>query len=270
VAKARWKTLCADCSGGIDSLVELLQGRFSKGAMERICRQDTGLFPRPSEIRFTCSCLDHASMCKHVAAVLYGVGARLDQSPELLFRLRAVDETELLSDLGTALPDARTERDTAKTLGGGDLAALFGLDMAEDEAPAASPSVGVSSAGPRRKSGASVVAHTPAVTVPVAATKARAAKSAQKSTASPTRPAPKKTAGGKTESRSKPMTATPTNADQEAPGKAMVPTRHRSSAAPAIAVAVAVGEKQPPRPMTSGADRPARPPRRGHGAARGA
>ena len=94
VTQARWKTLCADCSGGIDSLVELLQGRFSKGVMERLCRQDAGLFPRPSEIRFTCSCADYASMCKHIAAVLYGVGARLDESPELLFRLRAVDETD--------------------------------------------------------------------------------------------------------------------------------------------------------------------------------
>ena len=59
---ARWKTLCTDCSGGIDSLVELLQGRFSKGVMERLCRQDTGLFPQTSEIRFTCSCAEYASM----------------------------------------------------------------------------------------------------------------------------------------------------------------------------------------------------------------
>jgi hypothetical protein len=46
VAKARWKALCADCSGGIDSLVELLRGCFSKAVMAHICRQDTGLFPR--------------------------------------------------------------------------------------------------------------------------------------------------------------------------------------------------------------------------------
>ena len=78
-------------------------------------------------------------MCKHIAAVLYGVGARLDESPELLFRLRAVDETELLSDLGSALPDTRTKRDTAHTLVGDDLAALFGLDMEESKAPAAFP-----------------------------------------------------------------------------------------------------------------------------------
>ena len=184
VAKARWKTLCADCSGGINSLVELLQGRFSKGVMERICRQDTGLFPRPSEIRFTCSCPDHASMCKHVAAVLYGVGARLDQSPELLFRLRAVDETELLSDLGTALPDTRTERDAAKTLVGDDLAALFGLDMAESETLVTLPPADLATAAPRRKSGKSVVANPAVVAAPSAVTKARTSKSAAKSNCS--------------------------------------------------------------------------------------
>ena len=133
VAKTRWKKLCTDCSGGIDSLVELLQGRFSKGVMERICQQDTGLFPRPSEIRFTCNCPDYASMCKHIAAVLYGVGARLDESPELLFRLRAVEATELLSNLGNALPATQTPRDAAQTLADADLAALFDLDMAAED-----------------------------------------------------------------------------------------------------------------------------------------
>ncbi len=167
-AKARWKTLCADCSGGIDSLVELLQGRFSKGVMERICRQDTGLFPKPSEIRFTCSCPDYASMCKHIAAVLYGVGTRLDETPELLFRLRAVDETELLSDLETALPDTLTERDGAKTLVGDDLAALFGLDMADDDTPAAVLPRAAASAGRPKKPGKSVAAKPPLVTPPSA------------------------------------------------------------------------------------------------------
>ena len=87
VAKARWKSICKDCAGAIDSLVELLQGRFSKGVMERVCRQKTGLFPSPDEIQLSCSCPDWADMCKHVAAVLYGIGARLDQQPDLLFRL---------------------------------------------------------------------------------------------------------------------------------------------------------------------------------------
>ena len=171
VGPARWKTLCTDCSGGIDSLVELLQGRFSKGVMERLCRQDTGLFPQPSEIRFTCSCADYASMCKHIAAVLYGVGSRLDETPELLFRLRAVDETELLSDLGSALPDTRTKRDTAQTLVGHDLAALFGLDMEEAAA---------TSAGPRKKTRKSVVENLAVAAAPAVEATANAVTPAHK------------------------------------------------------------------------------------------
>ena len=62
-------------------MIELLQGRFSKGVMARICLEKTGLFPSPAEIAFKCSCPDWASMCKHVAAVLYGIGARLDAHP---------------------------------------------------------------------------------------------------------------------------------------------------------------------------------------------
>src|ERR1700757_1546702 len=90
VSKARWKAICTDCAGAIDSLVELLQGRFSKGVMERICRQNGGLVPSPRELHLDCSCPDSAGMCKHIAAVLYGIGARLDEQPELLFRLHSV------------------------------------------------------------------------------------------------------------------------------------------------------------------------------------
>ncbi|MGF9761614.1 SWIM zinc finger family protein [Microvirga sp. 0TCS3.31] len=126
-----WRSICRDCAGGIDSLIELLQGRFSKGVMERICRQDRGLFPKPSDIRFSCTCPDGASMCKHVAAVLYGVGARLDEAPELLFRLRAVDEKDLVADLDAALPISNRLLDTGKVLETDDISALFGLDMAE-------------------------------------------------------------------------------------------------------------------------------------------
>jgi uncharacterized Zn finger protein len=131
VAKAHWHSICADCSGGIDSLVELLQGRFSKGVMERICRQDAGLFPKPAEIRFSCSCPDGASMCKHVAAVMYGVGARLDAKPELLFRLRAVNENDLVADIGKVLPMSKQGPAAGKVLETDDMAALFGLDMGD-------------------------------------------------------------------------------------------------------------------------------------------
>ena len=131
VAKARWQSICTDCAGAIDSLIELLQGRFSKGVMERVCRQKTGLFPSPHEIELSCSCPDWAGMCKHVAAVLYGIGARLDHQPELLFRLHSVDEKELIAGAGKALPQAKRAPAAKKVLAGEDLAALFGLEMAQ-------------------------------------------------------------------------------------------------------------------------------------------
>ncbi|WP_404294445.1 SWIM zinc finger family protein (plasmid) [Microvirga sp. RSM25] len=174
LAPTLWRSICADCAGGIDSLVELLQGRFSKGVMERICRQDRGLFPKPSDIRFSCTCPDGASMCKHVAAVLYGVGARLDEAPELLFRLRAVDEKDLVADLDTALPIASRPADAGKVLETADISALFGLDMAEP--------------------GDAIPGHgaTPAVPEPVARAgqKRTSTKVAGRKTVVPSRPAP--------------------------------------------------------------------------------
>jgi uncharacterized Zn finger protein len=134
VARRQWRSICKDCAGAIDSLVELLQGRLSHGVMERICRQGLGLFPTPDQIRFRCSCPDFAFMCKHVAAVLYGVGARLDKQPELLFRLRGVNEKDLLARIDGPLPK-KTAPAAGKLLEAGDLSAMFGLDMAPGEAP---------------------------------------------------------------------------------------------------------------------------------------
>jgi uncharacterized Zn finger protein len=137
VASSRWQAICRDCAGSIDSLVELLQGRLAKGVMDRVCRQGDGLFPAPSEIKLSCSCPDWAGMCKHVAAALYGVGARLDEQPQLLFRLRGVDENDLLAGAGADLArkSAAPGSGTAKVLDDGDMAALFGLEMAEPAAP---------------------------------------------------------------------------------------------------------------------------------------
>jgi uncharacterized Zn finger protein len=137
VAKTAWKAICQECSGAIDSLVELLQGRLSKGVMERICRQRQGLFPSPSEIRLSCSCPDWAGMCKHVAAVMYGIGARFDHQPELLFRLRQVDELELIANAGKATPLSKQGPGGGKVLEDDDLAAMFGLDMALEATPGA-------------------------------------------------------------------------------------------------------------------------------------
>lgn len=131
VAAHRWRAICRDCAGTIDSLVELLQGRLAKSVMDRVCHDGDGLFPAPNEIKLSCSCPDWADMCKHVAAALYGVGARLDQKPKLLFVLRGVDENELLAGAGQELPLKRTAPGAAKLLDDGDVAALFGLEMAE-------------------------------------------------------------------------------------------------------------------------------------------
>ena len=131
VKKPHWKSICNDCAGGIDSLVELLEGRLSTGVMERICRQRQGLFPSPDEIQLSCSCPDWAGMCKHVAAVLYGIGARFDHQPELLFRLRAVDEAELIVHAGKAATLAKRGPAAGKRLEGKDLSEVFGLDMAQ-------------------------------------------------------------------------------------------------------------------------------------------
>ena len=76
VSVAQWRAIGKDCSGSIDSLVALLQGKLSTAVMQRICTPKTGLFPSLKELSFDCSCPDWAGMCKHVAAVMYGVGGR--------------------------------------------------------------------------------------------------------------------------------------------------------------------------------------------------
>ena len=91
IEQGLWQAILDECAGKVASLVELLQGRLSSAVMDVVARPGTGLFPVPQQIRFHCSCPDAASMCKHVAASLYGVGARFDSEPELLFRLRGVD-----------------------------------------------------------------------------------------------------------------------------------------------------------------------------------
>jgi len=136
----KWGHVKEQCAGRIGSLLELLQGRLSDHVMSVVCDRDGGLFPHPREITLQCSCPDWAVMCKHVAAVLYGVGARLDEQPELLFLLRGADHVELIG----------AEADLAATVAGGkaaggrriaeeDLSDVFGIEMADgDEPPARS------------------------------------------------------------------------------------------------------------------------------------
>ena len=109
---------------GVGSVLELLQGRLSDHVLRVVTDPDRGLFPKPGEITLTCDCPDWAVMCKPAAAVLYGVGSRLDERPELLFRLRDVDAEDLVvGDM--ALPDASAGDDVLA----GDLADIFGIDL---------------------------------------------------------------------------------------------------------------------------------------------
>jgi uncharacterized Zn finger protein len=140
LGKPHWNSIKRDCAQSIDSLIDLLQGRFSQGVMERLTRQREGLFPQPKEIKLRCSCPDWAGMCKHVAATLYGVGARLDDEPELLFVLRGVDQLELIDQAAGA---ANLDRALGKgngELAGENLGELFGIEL--ESASAASAAAG--------------------------------------------------------------------------------------------------------------------------------
>ena len=134
VEPARWARIVAECSGKIDSVVELLQGKLSRGVMEVITRDGAGLFPAPRQISMRCTCPDSATMCKHVAAALYGVGARLDEQPELLFRLRAADPTELVTTAAKGVRGAARPPALEKQVGA-DLASLFGIELETTPAP---------------------------------------------------------------------------------------------------------------------------------------
>jgi uncharacterized Zn finger protein len=140
LSKDRWTSICKDAAGSVGSLVELLQGKLSQNVMERVCRKGDGLFPSPKEITLSCSCPDWADMCKHVAAALYGVGARLDQQPELLFTLRAVNENELIAAASNNIPMADTAKpDTDRVMTEDDMAALFGINMEDAVVTAPTP-----------------------------------------------------------------------------------------------------------------------------------
>lgn len=126
--KKPWQGILNECAGKVASLVELLQGQLSDAVMEVVTRKGSGLFPVPRQISFRCSCPDSAWMCKHVAAVLYGVGARFDRQPELLFLLRHVDPQELILQAGS-VPVAQTSGQRQRQLEGADLSALFGIEL---------------------------------------------------------------------------------------------------------------------------------------------
>ena len=168
VPKGQWQAIGADCAGSIDSLVELLRGKLSQAVMARICKPGTGLFPAPKEISFDCSCPDWASMCKHVAAVLYGVGVRLDQQPELLFCLRGVDAADLVADAGLGLKTRQKRPAGARVLEDAQLADVFGIEIAG--APvrplAASPRANIPATTARKKATTTAITAKPGARPP--------------------------------------------------------------------------------------------------------
>ncbi len=124
----QWQNIKHTCSGQVHSILELLQGTVSSNVMNIVTDPKNGLMPCLNEMQFNCDCPDWAHMCKHIAAVLYGVGTRLDTKPELLFELRAVDPSELIDTIDIANTDTTPELDN-------DLTSLFGIDIESSTPP---------------------------------------------------------------------------------------------------------------------------------------
>ncbi|WP_406698019.1 SWIM zinc finger family protein [Singulisphaera sp. Ch08] len=174
LSKDAWQVVKKLCAGKIGSLVELLQGKLSNAVMEAVTDRAEGLFPKPKEIKMRCSCPDYAGMCKHLAAVMYGIGNRLDSAPELLFELRGVDHQELIEQ---AIPAAPTKaKHGAPTIESADLSEIFGIEI--NDSPAAEPPISSSTTKKAPKVKKAPPTTKPVTVKPAAAVKQTAAKKA--------------------------------------------------------------------------------------------
>ncbi len=132
ISKAIWTEIRAACEGQLASLQELLEGRFPKGLAELFTAKGSGLFPSPKEIEFKCSCPDWAYMCKHVAAVLYGIGTRLDEDPSLFFVLRKMKMDDLITQAVRDKSERllkQAKKKTSRVIDDADLGDVFGIDL---------------------------------------------------------------------------------------------------------------------------------------------
>ena len=125
LAHEKWKSVKERCKGQVSSLVDLLAGKVPATVMTVVSEKNQGLFPSPGQMKFGCSCPDWASMCKHVAAVLYGVGSRLDSEPELIFSLRGVNHLELLPEMKDVVGKSKKNALSEYEIGD-----VFGIDIA--------------------------------------------------------------------------------------------------------------------------------------------
>jgi len=128
----RWQALKAALGSEVGNLIDLLSGRLGEGVMATVTDPDTGLFPSPKQITLNCDCPDWADCCKHVAAVMYAVGVRLDSEPELLFKLRKVNHAELIDAAGAGI-DLTSGDASASVLAADELSELFGIELSEPE-----------------------------------------------------------------------------------------------------------------------------------------
>jgi len=127
-----WEAIKKQCEGQLKSLQDLLAGKFPQALGDIFFTKEKGLFPGPQAISFACNCPDWASMCKHIAAVLYGIGARFDEDPSLFFKLRGADTKDLV---GRAIKNKTSEllkkskKKSAKVIADANLSDIFGIDM---------------------------------------------------------------------------------------------------------------------------------------------
>ncbi len=254
---AMWKAIGRDCANEIESLFDLLQGRFSDGVMKRLTRTEDGLFPRPNEITMSCTCPDGVGVCKHIAATMYGVGSRLDVRPELLFTLRKVDHRELIGHAAsTANLDQSLRTADGMALSDGELLDIFGIEM-EASPKAAATGKKPTKAAAKKKAATKVTASQKAdkstqVAASLAVKKRRAKKDVV--VAEVKKPSPRKsTAATKVATRSKASTATSGLIDKvkvpspSAVAKVTTPKAVKSSAARTKKSPALIPAKQPAR-----------------------
>ena len=151
----RWKAFKQLSLGKVGSLLSLMQGKLPDELLQELTNPEPGLFPRKREMKLDCNCPDHSSLCKHLAAVLFGVGNRLDTQPELLFTLRGVDHTELLSQAVGAAAGLGSAALGDAALADDDLGAIFGIELA-------SPTPDAVKKSPRKAATKATATKTPA------------------------------------------------------------------------------------------------------------
>ena len=259
-----WKNIKVDCAQSIHSVMDLLQGKLSNAVMQRLTQEKTGLFPHSKEIDLKCSCPDGAYLCKHLAAVMYGIGHRLDTMPELLFTLRGVSQHELIGEIATtqtvsdALTGASRSAEDGSDILSDDLGDIFGIDLVSaspksiDKPKARKVKPTASKTAKKKRSGETImtepIADQPRVKKP--ATK-KISKAKAKPGTGKTRSKPKsvRTAMPKAKRSTKPIKASPTRSAAAAIAKKIDKVGSPRGLSPSLRLAL---EQHPQKKSKSG------------------